>query len=303
MLNDNRSDRDARVTLGDNDSMRTQAQGGLAHLDDLDDFQIAEGEPDIRGWDVRGADGQKLGEVEDLLVDTVALKVRYIEVKLDKDIARDMAVNASSSVRAAAFADRDVTPSPTIAADAAHDDDERYVLVPIGAARLDDDKDDVVLDAQAAHMAGIPAYRRSEPVTRDYESNVLRGYPGHRGSATETPATGTMASATTGEQGGIGIGNSSLPADRSAASPTDDFYTGRSFDDRSFFGGRRQGRDDDSYLSRSDRHETADAHGEQRRDIDGSDPRGRDGARRDRPSDADRIERDDLRDDLTDRAR
>ncbi len=306
MQNDNRSDHDARVTLGDNDSMRTQAEGGLAHLDELDDFKIAEGEPDIRGWDVRGADGQKLGKVEDLLVDTAALKVRYIEVKLDEDIAREMGGRAASSVQSTASADRDVTP-PSMVADSARDDDERddderYVLVPIGVARLDDDTDDVLLDTHAAQMAGIPAYRRTGSVTRDYESDVLRGYAGHRGGETGASLSGTMSAATTGGTGGTDISSPALPADRSASSPTDVFYTGRSFDDRSFFGGRRQGRDDDSYFSRADRADRDDAAHDsagRRRGVDGSDARDRDRGSLDSPSVADK----DMRDEMNDRRR
>lgn len=38
----------------------------------------------------------------------------------------------------------------------------RYVLVPIGAARLDDDEDEVYLDARATTIAGLPAYRRGD---------------------------------------------------------------------------------------------------------------------------------------------
>ena len=33
------------------------------------DFDIVDGEPDIRGWDVKLAGGQKIGEVEELIVD------------------------------------------------------------------------------------------------------------------------------------------------------------------------------------------------------------------------------------------
>jgi hypothetical protein len=97
-----------------------------------------------------------------------------------------------------------------------HDsDDERYALVPIGAARLDDENDDVLLDASAATMAGIPAYDRNA-LNRDYERDVVRGYTGAN------------------------------PASLNAA---DNFYTGGPFDDSAFFGTRR-GQRDDSYVRR-----------------------------------------------------
>lgn len=56
----------------------------LASLDGLSGYKVAEGDPDVRGWDVIGRDGRRIGEVDDLLVDTAALKVRYLEVRLDR---------------------------------------------------------------------------------------------------------------------------------------------------------------------------------------------------------------------------
>jgi hypothetical protein len=283
MQNDNRSDHDTRVTLGDTDSLRTEAHGGLAHLDDLGDFKIADGEPDIRGWDVRGADGQKLGKVEDLLVDTAALKVRYIEVKLDKDVAREMSATPASPSDAARFADRDVTSEATRDADAVSHGDDRYVLVPIGVARLDADTDDVLLDRHAAHMAGIPDYRRDESFTRDYESNVLRGY-------SSDASLGTAQA---------DLLNANLPPARTAANPSDDFYTGRNFDDRSFFGSRRTGRDDESYFSRADMHDAERGGIDGRAVVDGRDVTQRDRALLESPSDLDRA----VSDGTTDRTR
>ena len=54
-------------------------------LQELDhsDFEIVKGEPDIRGWDVRNSRGQKIGEVEELIIDAQQKKVRYMIVDLD----------------------------------------------------------------------------------------------------------------------------------------------------------------------------------------------------------------------------
>ena len=35
-----------------------------------------------------------------------------------------------------------------------------WALVPVGEARLDDDRDDVIVNFQAADLAGVPAYER-----------------------------------------------------------------------------------------------------------------------------------------------
>ena len=60
----------------------------MVPLDQLDDFRVASGDPDVRGWEVVGSDGGKIGEVDELLVDTRAMKVRYLDVDLDGTVTR-----------------------------------------------------------------------------------------------------------------------------------------------------------------------------------------------------------------------
>lgn len=119
---------------------------GLRPLKELGDFKVADGEPDIRGWDVTGSDGRKIGEVHDLLVDTGAMKVRYMDVELDGEVAgRDP-------------------------------DDDRHVLVPIGAASLDDDRDHVRLTRlTAGQLTTLPVYDH-RMLTRDQERTLLGRY-------------------------------------------------------------------------------------------------------------------------------
>lgn len=58
-------------------------------LSRLHNYRVAEGDPDVRGWEVLGADGRKMGEVDDLLVDTESLRVRYLDVSLDLDVLQE----------------------------------------------------------------------------------------------------------------------------------------------------------------------------------------------------------------------
>jgi len=48
----------------------------LVRLEELKGFQVAEGDPDIRGWEVRTPDDRKVGKVEELIVDPVERRVR-----------------------------------------------------------------------------------------------------------------------------------------------------------------------------------------------------------------------------------
>jgi uncharacterized protein (TIGR02271 family) len=125
--------------------MNTGASAGrLARLGELDNYTVADGDPDIRGWEVKTSDGRKIGKVNELIVDPAAMQVRYMEVKVD-------------DAAAAAGADR-------------------LVLVPIGTAHLDDDRDDVHIDRlPTGGMAGMPAYSRDQLDDR-YEQSLSQSY-------------------------------------------------------------------------------------------------------------------------------
>jgi photosynthetic reaction center H subunit len=113
----------------------------MAALGDLANFEIAKDIPDPRGWDVLSADGSKIGKVHELIVDTNALRTRYIDVSLDKKALRL--------------------------------DEDRDVLIPIGDARLDRSDDKVVIETlTAGQLADLPPFEHFE-ITRDYEVQVL----------------------------------------------------------------------------------------------------------------------------------
>src|ERR671915_1825692 len=61
--------------------------GRVVPLSEVDDFEVADGYPEIRGWDVRDSSGRSIGYVYDLLVDVEALRVRYLDVELDPEFA------------------------------------------------------------------------------------------------------------------------------------------------------------------------------------------------------------------------
>ena len=58
----------------------------LRRLRDLPNFEMATGDPDPRGWPVRGGDGQVFGIVQELLVDLETRRVLYLNVQLDRGL-------------------------------------------------------------------------------------------------------------------------------------------------------------------------------------------------------------------------
>jgi uncharacterized protein (TIGR02271 family) len=139
----------------------------IVPLDELDDFEVAEGDPDVRGWDVISADGRKIGEVDQLLVDTAAMKVRYLDVDVDDELMES-------------------------------GNDERHILIPIGYARLDEDDDHVVVDQlQSSQISTLPAYEH-QPLTRDYETSIRQSFDtGYTAAGTAAGTAATDATSAT----------------------------------------------------------------------------------------------------------
>jgi sporulation protein YlmC with PRC-barrel domain len=95
-------------------------------LGSADDLHVAQGEPDVRGWEVVTTDGKPLGRVGELWVDADALRVRYLDVEV----------------------------SPELVAG------DRRLLIPIGYARLAADRDCVIVDELSPEeVRDHPAYR------------------------------------------------------------------------------------------------------------------------------------------------
>jgi photosynthetic reaction center H subunit len=58
----------------------------LRRMRDLPTFEMATGDPDPRGWLVRGGDGQAFGTVIELLVDPESQRVLYLNVELERGL-------------------------------------------------------------------------------------------------------------------------------------------------------------------------------------------------------------------------
>ena len=127
----------------ENKNKRLQELGGS-------DFEIADGQHDIRGWDVKDANGKKIGEVDELIFDIQTHKVRYIVLDMD---------------------------------DNEFDLDDREVLVPIGIAQLHDKGDDVILPGVTAeHLRSLPEYEEGN-VSADVENKIRNAFAGVGGAA------------------------------------------------------------------------------------------------------------------------
>src|SRR3954454_24394144 len=118
----------------------------LRHLKGSD-FEVADGQPDIRGWDVKDINGKTIGEVDDLIFDERTLKVRYMVVDLDDN-------------------DFDI-------------DDDHDVLIPIGYGEIPE-KDDVIIipNVTADQLSALPVYDQGKLITPEDEYRIRNVLPG-----------------------------------------------------------------------------------------------------------------------------
>jgi sporulation protein YlmC with PRC-barrel domain len=103
------------------------ADGHILPLRQARDFKLAKGDPDPRGWNVFGADGERVGVVSDLLVDPAGMKVVYLAVDLADDLFKLK--------------------------------EDRHVLVPTGQVELRERGRDVWVNGLSSEaVARLPAY-------------------------------------------------------------------------------------------------------------------------------------------------
>ncbi len=74
------SERDVRDAAGVGPYARERES--LVPLSSLSSWTVSEGEPDVRGWEVRTVSGRQLGTVKDLMVDAQAGEVVLLDIDL-----------------------------------------------------------------------------------------------------------------------------------------------------------------------------------------------------------------------------
>lgn len=126
------------------------------------DYTIAKGQPDIRGWDVRDAQGRKFGVVHDLIFDIRANKVRYMVLNVLDTKELEL--------------------------------EKRTVMVPIGMAELDPTDNDVLLPAVTPfQLRALPRYDKTN-LGAKAERDISTVFGRNTLGANQTSTTGTQHS-------------------------------------------------------------------------------------------------------------
>lgn len=127
------------------DGEPSNRQGRLARLGALEQYRVAAKDADPRGWQVVTGDGQRIGKVDELIIDTVDMQARYI----DCDVAEDKL---------------ELEPL------------DRHILIPTDHTRLDRGKKRVIVDGIfSSDLARYPVYG-GLPLDSDVERTIEAAY-------------------------------------------------------------------------------------------------------------------------------
>lgn len=110
--------------------------GRLYRMSSVKDFRIADGEPDIRGWEVRTLSGSDVGEVDDLLIDPHRGEVVMLDIDLN--------------------------------------DSDQHVNLPIRGVQLDRGRRCVIVDSGDVRSAREELFDERDRDLRDRDSDAVR---------------------------------------------------------------------------------------------------------------------------------
>ncbi|MGY5848714.1 photosystem reaction center subunit H [Salegentibacter sp. HM20] len=148
--------------------MSTPKEKNLHYLNELNDYKVAGGYADIRGWDVRDADRRIVGKVDDLLVNRSLDRVVYVDVEVDQTIidARHDPYGKPADPEVKEFVNKD---------------GQNHLIIPIGLVELNTDEKYVYTN-RITHQTFAETKRieRGEEMSRAYEESVLSSYNRNR---------------------------------------------------------------------------------------------------------------------------
>ncbi|TDQ06205.1 PRC-barrel domain-containing protein [Pedobacter metabolipauper] len=119
-------------------------------------YEVADHQPDITGWEIVDSQRNEIGEVEDLIFDKEAMKVRYLVSSIYSET----------------------------------DEDSRLVLIPIGVVRLDNNEDEVILPEHSLiNLNTLPTYQKGTVISPAEELAVRYAFLGNAGLEIEGDST------------------------------------------------------------------------------------------------------------------
>ncbi|PKQ45053.1 YlmC/YmxH family sporulation protein [Confluentibacter flavum] len=144
--------------------MATENKKHLYYLNELSDYKISDGYPDVRGWDVKDFDNRVIGKVDNLLVNQDSQRVVYLDIEVDKSI-----IDANH--------DPYGRPNNKDLKEFVNKDGENHIILPIGLVDLNSDSNYVYTDIiDHRTFTETKRIRKGDTVGRNYERMVMSSY-------------------------------------------------------------------------------------------------------------------------------
>lgn len=140
------------------------ADKNIYYLHELSDYKIASDYPDVRGWQVKDADNNTIGKVDNLLVNKKTERVVYLDVEVDESILKKdtETLTASASEGVHGFINKD---------------GEDHLIIPIGLADLNEDQN-LVLCNNIGHQTfrQTKRIRKGSNIEQNFELMIYKHY-------------------------------------------------------------------------------------------------------------------------------
>jgi hypothetical protein len=146
--------------------MMTDTNKNLFYLDELSGYKVAENYSDVRGWDVKDANGRTIGKVEHLLVNKTAERVVYLDVEVDTTLIEEGHNTYQEPVSAGVH-------------EFLNKEGENHLIIPIGMANFDEQNKIVSTNQiDRSTFAKTKRFKNGDVIDFGYELNVVRHYRG-----------------------------------------------------------------------------------------------------------------------------
>ncbi len=136
----------------------------LYYLDSLSDYNVASGDPDVRGWDVKDAENHTIGKVDRLLVNKESRRVVYLDVEVDQALIEKGQETYQNSSEEGIH-------------EFVNTKGENHLIIPIGMVKIDEENKNVISDKITySTFVRTKRIRKGTDVDRHYEITVFEHY-------------------------------------------------------------------------------------------------------------------------------
>ncbi len=133
----------------------------IFYLNEVDNLKVHHDDPDVTGWDIYSSDNVKIGEVENLIIDKEAKRVRYLDVHLEDEFLKGKPLETKGPGEAGKIHEH------------INEDGHRHLIIPIGVVDIDEDDKNVRMNSYSRKdIIGVPRYDKKKGINNNYELKV-----------------------------------------------------------------------------------------------------------------------------------